>query len=365
MKLLCVDAGHPYQCADQALIWSELGIEWYSTGYYSQFNGCGDLPRISTYYSNKSFREQLKKQGRTEYHGSEECTNVNVQKNKTYTGKSIPNMWKFSKDFIDQFDIIVVNHFIENIINNLDVFSNKKIIFNTFGMHNPNDEKKIGTLRALKKIIRVSNNELESLRTGLYGGNDYIIHGSVVPNEEIINNWNGSKNQVCTFSNAFNKNFELENRRRKFYIKIKDQCSRYKFLLYGACNDDEPLSGGFINFDEKLKIMQDSRVCLVTGTPNSSCTYSLVESMIMGVPTVCYGKNMWQSPIYEIDRLFNSGEDILIGNSTEECIDYIQLLMNDKDLCNYLSKNARKKAIEIYGRTNIANKWKELFNEIS
>jgi hypothetical protein len=38
--------------------------------------------------------------------------------------------------------------------------------------------------------------------------------------------------------------------------------------------------------------------------------------------------------------------------------------MKDGELCHFLSKNARKKAIEIYGRKNITEKWKKFFNKI-
>ena len=135
-------------------------------------------------------------------------------------------------------------------------------------------------------------------------------------------------------------------------------------MLYGSGNENEPLSCGFVNMDEKIKIMQNSRVHLVTGTPGSSCTYSLVESMIMGAPVVCYGQKMWQSQSYEPSKLFSHGEDILIGETPEECSDYINLLMKDKELCQFLSKNARKKAISIYGRVNIIEKWRNLFNSL-
>lgn len=355
-KMLYIDHIHHYLSTDHLLTFSDLGIEWYSTGYYLDSNGSGDLPPIKPYFVNTKFRKNLEK-----------CEKWMSDLNKTvskrvfiYTEKNIYDRWKFTKEFADQFDVFFFNHTVENIINNLDVLKDKIVILNTFGMAPCNEEIKIGNLRALKKIVRVSNNEFEKLRTNLYGGHDAIIHGSVVPDEQTIKNWNGNKQQICTFSNVF----ASDQKRREHFIRIKQQCPEYRFLLYGSGNENEPLSCGFVNMGDKIKIMQDSRVHLVTGTPGSSCTYSLVESMIIGAPVVCYGQKMWQSQSYEPSKLFSHGEDILIGETPEECSDYINLLMKDKELCQFLSKNARKKAISIYGRVNIIEKWRNLFNSL-
>lgn len=364
IKLLYIPSCHPYQCYDHCLTWSELGFEWYSTGFYSDCNGSGDLPPIPTYYANKKYRKELKKCGKAICPNNELITKIIEDKNKTYSGGRNPyNIWNFTKEFCEQFDVFIFSHFADNVLNNLGVIDNKPTILITFGMHNVNNEVKIGILRAKNKIIRVSNNEFERNRTPLYGGHDEIIHGSVVPSESIINNWKGNKKQVCTFTNGFNI-LSQTNSRREYYIKIKQKCPDYPFLLFGSNNENEPLSSGFVRMEDKIRVMQDSRVHLVTGTPGSSCTYSLVEAMVIGAPVVCYGKEMWISQSYEPDKLFNHGEEILIGNTPEECSDYIDLLMKDKDLCNYLGRNARKRAIEIYGREILEEKWRKLFNNI-
>ena len=46
MKLLYVAGGHPMQESDDLLMWDQLGIDWFSTGYYANSNKPGDLPLI-------------------------------------------------------------------------------------------------------------------------------------------------------------------------------------------------------------------------------------------------------------------------------------------------------------------------------
>lgn len=356
MKLLYIDHIHHYLSADDCLTWSKLGIEWYSTGFYRFVNGIGDLPQIPTFFSNPKIRDYLDK-----------CLKSQSQLNKivkdrvlSFTEKEIYDEWILTDKLVEQFDVFVFNHNIFNVLNNLEIIGNKPIIFKTFGMALEADEVKIGVLRALKKIIRVSNSESEKLRCPNYAGNDYVIHNSFIPDENIISGWSGNKQQVCTFSNVFHS----DKVRRGHYINIKQKCPKYDFLLFGSGDEKEPLSNGFVKMSTKIDIMKHSRVHLVTGTPNSACTYSLIESMVVGAPVVCYGQNMWQSKSYEPNKVFNHGEDLLIGETSQECSDYINLLMEDDSICRYLGKNARKKALSIYGRDIVVEKWRELFKNI-
>ena len=354
MKLLYVSPVHPTLETCNCITWSDLEIEWYSTGYFAVKNGLGDLPKIKNYYANDKYRKELMKNA-----NAVDMVDLLKERYLTYTTKIMPHIWTFNKNFVDKFDIFIFSHDIANVVNNLEVLKNKKVIFNSYGMHSPASEIQIGSLRALKKIIRTSTSLHEDRFTPLYGGVDKVIHTSVIPNDEVYK-WNGKKDQICIFCNGF----QVCENRRKYYEKILSLCPNYKFLLYGANNEQDPLSCGFCSLNEKIEIINDSRISLIVGTPGSSYTYSLAESMIAGSPTVCYGKEMWESKVYEIDELFNHGEDILIGETPEECADYIQLLMKDKELCEYLGRNARQKALKVFGRKAVAKEWKDLFNDI-
>lgn len=364
MKVLYCDGGHGLQSADDCRMLADLGVEWYSTGYYAKENGSGDLPKIYPFYGSEDFYKKLYL---NPYVKPETNTLLVLQKkNITYGGFCPPNIWQFNEDFIKQFDIVIFNHNIQNLINNYHHRINNdkiKFIIKTFGMHDVRDEQKIGVMRCSGGIYTIRNNPTECLRSNLYAGHDAIIRGSVVKDENEISGWKGNKPQIITFSNSFNFK-QKDNYRRQYYCEIRNNCG-YNFRLFGSNNEDEPLSDKFLKHKDKVKILRESRINLVVGTPGSSNTYSLVEALVMGMPIVVFGKQMWQSPIYEIDQIITNGVHGFIVDNTSDAIQKINMLMEDFELCEFLSKNARSRGVELFGRINLIPKWKKvLFKEV-
>ncbi len=86
----------------------------------------------------------------------------------------------------------------------------------------------------------------------------------------------------------------------------------------------------------------------------------MVESWVMGIPTVVFGQKMWQSPLaYEPDKLITHGIDGFIVETPQEASDYIKLLLSDHKLAKQVGEAGRKRAVSIYGRNVIATQWKE------
>jgi glycosyltransferase involved in cell wall biosynthesis len=180
-----------------------------------------------------------------------------------------------------------------------------------------------------------------------------------VPDEHEVSGWIGDKKEVVTFTN----NFAAGKPRRNIYIQCK-QSLKYPFKLYGAGNENESMSDGFVTHAQKLDIMRHARVALTTGTPNATNTYSFVEAWVMGLPQVVYGPSLWQSPTYEPDIIGRHEDDILIGNTPKELIDCIQRVMNDDDLAKQMSERSREKAVKVYGRDVAIKKWAQFFDDI-
>lgn len=365
MKLLYVAAGHPLQEADDCLMWQKLGINWFSTGYYSQSKQPGDLPYID--HENDPLLMEMFRCCRGDISMYDKENSPIGIKNKTFTSYNLPNIWHFTPGFLKEFDLILINHNIENLkimwgtLHRIGKAT--PIIVKTFAMHPKADEEKLRNFRTHPKqmvySVRNSPTEFKRYPGNIYAGHDAIIRGCVVPDEHEISGWVGDKKEVVTFTN----NFAAGKPRRNIYIQCKKSL-KYPFKLYGAGNEDESMSDGFVTHEQKLDIMRHARVSLTTGTPNATNTYSFVEAWVMGLPQVVYGPSLWQSAAYEPDMLGKHGDDILIGNTPKDLIDCIQRVMDSDDLAQQMSERSREKAIAIYGRDVLAGQWMQFFDDV-
>jgi glycosyltransferase involved in cell wall biosynthesis len=365
MKLLYVPCGHPLQEADDCLTWQKLGVDWFSTGYYSRSKQPGDLPFID--HENDPLLMELFNHCKGDICMHDKESSPTGIKNRTFSSYNLPNIWQFTPNFLKEFDIIFLNHYVENLKNVWQILHQSgkaiPIIVKTFSMHPSSYEETLRNFRKHPKQIvysvRNSPTEFKRYSGRAYAGHDAIIRGCIVPDEHEVSGWIGDKKEVVTFTN----NFAAGKPRRNIYIQCK-QSLKYPFKLYGAGNENESMSDGFVTHAQKLDIMRHARVALTTGTPNATNTYSFVEAWVMGLPQVVYGPSLWQSPTYEPDIIGRHEDDILIGNTPKELIDCIQRVMNDDDLAKQMSERSREKAVKVYGRDVAIKKWAQFFDDI-
>ena len=369
MKLLYVSCGHPLLEADDCLTWNKLGLDWFSTGYYMDQEKPGVLPRIP-HKINTYLIEELQKCTRSVDELS--SSNILSKRYQQYTSiqNNVKNQIRFTTEFFTNFDIVIFNYDVWNIMNNLRAMdeSGIRVVLKLFGLHPGKWEKEILDVRKSKNVcvVRTSNNEHLRLRDVniKFGGYDAIIKQSIIPNKHIMSGWNGHKLQTLTMVNNFNAKIDNIQQRREYYCDIHSMINDYyPMLLHGAGNDDEPLAGKFITEFQKRKLLRDSRVCLCVGTPNANITYSFIEAFVMGTPIVAFSKKLWQGEPYEIDQIIDHGINGFIVKSPQEAAYYITQLMEDDELAQTISANARKKAISIFGRDVIAQKWKAILND--
>ena len=82
-----------------------------------------------------------------------------------------------------------------------------------------------------------------------------------------------------------------------------------------------------------------------------------------GIPIVAIGSDKGNSGhfpghnLYEVPHLIENGVTGFVSNSHEELHSYIKELLDNKDAACQISEAARKKAIEIFGRSTIAEAW--------
>ena len=84
-----------------------------------------------------------------------------------------------------------------------------------------------------------------------------------------------------------------------------------------------------------------------------------------GVPIVAIGPghgNMPSRPdcanLYEIPNIITNRENGFYSDDIQELRDFIQILMNDKNYAKTISRNGRRRAIELFGKEKIKQQWK-------
>jgi len=372
MRLLYVASGHPLQEADDCLMWEKLDIDWFSTGYYAFDNQPGDLPLIENHRIIDSQPELLSlvNKQRSEFHNIDRPNTPTGTKNKLFSGTHAKNLWFFTQEFVDEFDVIFFNHFVGNVVNNWNVIKDKHVVLKTYSMHQTQEEPIINKYRQ-NGLRVVRNSPKEHLRVPIhkkiqarvyrqiFGGVDAVIRGSVVKDEHEVSGWTGKNKEVVTFCNYLlpSSTADALGRRRFNLYKqvvdgVKESCN-----VYGVGNGPD----SFISHKEKIKILQDSRVSLIVGTPNSNNTYAMVEAWIMGLPIVAFGPHIWQSNCAEIHELIDNGVTGFYSDKIEELQEYIKLLMDDHELAKKISKAGRERALEVYGREALSWKWAKFF----
>ncbi len=115
---------------------------------------------------------------------------------------------------------------------------------------------------------------------------------------------------------------------------------------------------GILNGEEKIRVMSKAKVgiCNTTSFRETFCI-SAIEFEALGVPVVSFKKDGF------LDTVINKSTGILIKNNNE-LANAICKIMNEKNVQEELSDNAKKFVRSEFNIYNICTKWVKLFQEI-
>ena len=355
-NILNIATGHSLMETDDCLNWDCLGLNYFSTGWLRTKNQIGSMPKL------KCPMHGLDMSGCRGGTFSSDLSHTPLGiKNKCFAGNNVKlyNIWKFTENFLKNFDFIISSHYPHNIYLNRELIKKLKIptVIKTFGLQNPSWEKIYEGFRK-DGIYIIRNSPEEQSYVKNYAGHDVIIRGSVVVNEK--NKWNGrTKKSLFLCSNYSHSGGK---RRRNIVENIMENC-KWPIELYGAANEGVSYWKGFLEHEEKIKKIKNYRCSLIAGNPNSNNIYSLCEAMCLAVPCVIFNKQLWGGESFEED-LFTHNKDCILISNPNEGAEAIDRLMKDKKFANRISRNAAKLGRRTWGREKICNDWKVFFNSI-
>lgn len=267
----------------------------------------------------------------------------------------LPPKEKLPRAFIEPFDVIIVMHIPEWIIENWPVIKDKRVIWRTIGQSTAKIETKLSRYRDEGlEIVRYSPREI-NIPNNI--GSDAIIR--FYKDSREFNGWNGGGTEVITFAQNFKYRGEHLNFRA--YTKL---VHGFNAKVYGPSNEElGEANGGYLTYDLMRQKLRDGRVYIYTGTQPASYTLSFIEAFMTGIPMVCLGSNYVNSlkiagELYEIQDFIENGYNGYVSDDIQYLRGAIERLVNDKHHANDISRMGRKTAMELFDRAKITEQWR-------
>lgn len=127
--------------------------------------------------------------------------------------------------------------------------------------------------------------------------------------------------------------------------------------------ESEQLPGGLgpLPLDEMKAQLRKARAYLYTGTQPASVTLGFIEALMTGTPMISIGPKHMQIFQPYGEELFEAHELVLPSlwtDDPDQAGRALRELLNDHDLARYISARQRERAIETFGKQQVAAAWR-------
>lgn len=260
-------------------------------------------------------------------------------------------------EFLDKFDVIVIMHKPEWIIDNWPVLKGRRVIWRTIGQSTPSIERRLAPMRDEGlQVVRYSSHE-NNIRENI--GCDAVIH--FYKDEEEFGNYNGMNKQVITFAQNMLARGEFTH-----YDIFERTMVGLPAKVYGSKNEDLGEKwGGYQTYEDLRQVMRDNRVYFYTGTQPASYTLNFIESWMTGIPVVAIGEKWGNSMkiagerTYAVPDLIENGVNGFVSDDLNYLRMVTEMLLNDHALAKKIGATGRQSAIAYFGKNVIKSKWKD------
>lgn len=271
-------------------------------------------------------------------------------------------------DWLGDDGVIIYHHNLHRLFGQWDrvstwreLSSGRRLIWRTVGQSVEHNEREAAPYRDQGlEIVRYSPKERAIPG---YVGEDALIRFYKDPGE--WDGWIGDDPVVIQFVQNFAARWQWCN--RLFFEQATNGLHR---AVHGPQSEDLEYGLGEATPAEQLETLRRSRVYLYTGTQPASYTLGLIEAMMTGIPVVSisprymtifpYGPELFEG--HEIAGLYGEPDDGEPEKTDAQVVDttrglLLDILRNDH-LAEWLGAEARRKAVELFGRDVIAAQWK-------
>ena len=333
MKILYLSA-HSILEYDEVKLFHELGHEVWSPGAYICPENPGDAslrPGIAGLTTNPELNTQWHKLAQTM--------------------PGIDPKYHLSREFVSNFQVVVIMHIPEWVINNWDAFQGKRVIWRTIGQSLSSVEAKLRPYRD-KGLQIVRYSPMEERIPG-YIGSDALIRFYKDPDEYC--GWTGETRQVITFAQSMKQRDDACN------FSLFELVTRpFPRVLAGPGNEGSCTGAiGKVPHDQQREMLRKSRCYFALGTHPASYTLNFIESWMTGIPLLTVGPRYGNAiyfpghELYEVHQLVKNGVNGFVSDSPVELQQYIRILLDDQNLAKKIGEAGRQEAIRHFILGNI------------
>jgi len=343
MKLLYLSA-HSILEHDEVKLFHELGHKIFSPGAYVEPANVGDAslrPSIPGLVYDPDIVEQWHKLA------------------SKYPSEDTKD--HLTKEFVDNFDAVIVMHLPRWVSGNWAAMKHKRVIWRTIGQSITSTEQQMKPYKNQgMQIVRYS--PMERNIPG-YIGEDALIRFYKDPN--VYCGWTGEKQQVITFGQS------MRSRDTACNFSFFEQITRiFPRKLFGPGNENAEevapgITGGKLSYEDQIYQLRDNRVYFYTGTHPASYTLNFIESLMAGAPIVAIGPSKGNAAyfrghnLYEIPHIIKNYYNGFMSDNPAELRAFISQLLGNINTARLISANGRATAIKLFGRETIAKQWTE------
>lgn len=276
-------------------------------------------------------------------------------------GKMVDGTPRFTKDFVERFDAIVVDHNAFTIAKNEEAFSARPVIRRTVGQTRTFEEDRVKSYKGPLFTVRYSERERDE---GWNEPDEIIYFGKYLDDYTL---WTNGAPDIVTFMKTM--------QRRTACPILRD----YKNLLgdaphkiYGFNNDDIPGSVGLAEPEDQLDIYATCKAYMYVHSLIACYTLNFLEALCSGCPIIYPSKGFvanrskvrrdWRDHFYEIQDICAPRSAGIVYRSMNEGKQVLKDL-DQRDL-QTISANARATAAELFDAKKIGAQWTSFFERV-
>lgn len=340
MKRILIISVHPVLEYDERHLFTELGYQCFSLGFYSDFDHKSS-DSLRTAFSDNAFLS--------------EARNLFINSGCQITPDD-PATYLLSQAFVDFFDIIVVHHNYHFIVRNWISIRHTKVVWRTIGQELSVPERSLMPYREHGLfVVRWSPAERE---IDGYIGEDAIIRASKRRSEFL--NWRPFDERIVTFNNNFSAREKALS--KDFYMECIEGLPA---MVYGLGNDDLSNWGGILSAAEQIDILSKASAAFITGTYPAPYTLGFIEAWMAGTPVVHVGIEILRKSFsiltFEIPQLIENGVNGFIANNVTEARSALINLQADKEMAYSISRQGIASAERYFGWERGLHEWAAFF----